>query len=79
VRQAELFSKDETPHIGARRALPHLLRDGQDSVAWHGDQVARELPRAPVATVSVGAPRRFLIRPADGGPSLAFSLGWTPR
>jgi len=28
-----------------------------------------------VATVSVGAPRRFLIRPAGGGKSLAFSLG----
>jgi alkylated DNA repair dioxygenase AlkB len=53
-----------------------LYRDGHDSVAWHGDQVARNLPQALVATVSVGAPRRFLIRPADGGASLAFSLGW---
>lgn len=50
-------------------------RDGRDSVAWHGDYVARRLPRALVATVSVGAPRRFLLRPKGGGSSLALSLG----
>jgi alkylated DNA repair dioxygenase AlkB len=55
-----------------------LYRDGNDSVAWHGDYVARELPvDALVATVSLGAPRRFLLRPAEGGgPSIAYSLGW---
>jgi alkylated DNA repair dioxygenase AlkB len=51
-------------------------RDGGDSVAWHGDQVARRLPTAIVATVSVGAPRRFLLRPMGGGKSLALSLGF---
>jgi alkylated DNA repair dioxygenase AlkB len=50
-------------------------RDGRDSVAFHGDYVARTLPRALVATVSVGAPRRFLMRPTGGGKSLSFSLG----
>ncbi|HYP76728.1 MAG TPA: alpha-ketoglutarate-dependent dioxygenase AlkB [Polyangiaceae bacterium] len=50
-------------------------RDGRDSVAFHGDRVARTLPRALVATVSVGAPRRFLLRPTGGGKSLAFNLG----
>ena len=50
-------------------------RDGRDSVAFHGDYVARTLPSALVATVSVGAPRRFLMRPTGGGKSLAFSLG----
>jgi alkylated DNA repair dioxygenase AlkB len=53
-----------------------LYRDGQDSVAWHGDQVARRLPEALVATVSVGAPRRFLLRPYGGGRSFGYSLGW---
>ena len=51
-------------------------RHGQDSVAWHGDYVARELPEAIVATVSLGEPRRFLLRPKGGGPSLAYRLGW---
>lgn len=50
-------------------------RDGNDSVAYHGDRVARDRPRSIVATVSLGAARRFLIRPKDGGPAKAFSLG----
>ena len=43
-----------------------LYRGGDDSVAWHGDYVARELPEAIVATVSLGAPRKFLLRPTAG-------------
>lgn len=50
-------------------------RDGNDSVAYHGDRVARERPRSIVATVSLGGSRRFLIRPKDGGYAKAFSLG----
>lgn len=50
-------------------------RDGNDSVAYHGDRIARELPAAVVATVSLGAPRRFLIRPIGGGHALSYSLG----
>jgi alkylated DNA repair dioxygenase AlkB len=50
-------------------------RTGQDSVAFHGDRIARALPNALVATVSVGAPRRFLLRPVAGGSSHSFSLG----
>jgi alkylated DNA repair dioxygenase AlkB len=53
-----------------------LYRDGNDSVAWHGDRVARTLPEAIVATVSLGEPRRFLLRPAEGGRTLSFALGW---
>jgi alkylated DNA repair dioxygenase AlkB len=51
-------------------------RDGRDSVAWHGDRLGRLAADTVVAIVSVGAPRRFLIRPATGGPSRAFDLGW---
>jgi alkylated DNA repair dioxygenase AlkB len=51
-------------------------RTGRDSVAFHGDKLGRLVDDSIVATVSVGAPRRFLIRPAAGGPSLAFDLGW---
>jgi alkylated DNA repair dioxygenase AlkB len=53
-----------------------LYRDGRDSVAFHGDRVARTLPNALVATVSLGSPRRFLMRPHGGGPSHAWNLGW---
>jgi alkylated DNA repair dioxygenase AlkB len=51
-------------------------RDGRDSVAWHGDRLGRQVGDAIVAIVSVGSPRRFLLRPAAGGPSRAFDLGW---
>jgi alkylated DNA repair dioxygenase AlkB len=50
-------------------------RTGIDSVAWHGDRIARELPHSIVATVSLGGPRRFLIRPKGGGESIGFDLG----
>ena len=49
---------------------------GNHSVAWHGDYVARELPDAVVATVSLGQPRRFLLRPKGGGKSQSLMLGW---
>jgi alkylated DNA repair dioxygenase AlkB len=51
-------------------------RDGQDSVAWHGDRLGRLVHDTVVAILSVGAPRRFLLRPASGGASRAFDLGW---
>jgi alkylated DNA repair dioxygenase AlkB len=53
----------------------NLYRDGRDSVAWHGDRVARELPEAYVATVSLGGQRRFLLRPKGGGRSVRFDPG----
>jgi alkylated DNA repair dioxygenase AlkB len=47
----------------------NLYRDGRDSVAWHGDRVGRRRDRTVVAIVSLGSPRRFLLRPKAGGPS----------
>jgi alkylated DNA repair dioxygenase AlkB len=53
-----------------------LYRHGRDSVAWHGDRVARELEAdALVATVSLGAPRKFLLRRKGGGRSRAWCIG----
>lgn len=57
------------------RVTAALYRDGDDSVAWHGDTTARDLPSATVATVSIGEPRRFMLRPTAGGRSRAFPLG----
>ena len=53
----------------------NLYRDGADSVAWHGDRVARELPEAVVALVSLGEPRPFKLRPKGGGPSVGYVPG----
>lgn len=46
------------------RITAALYRDGHDSVAFHGDTTARDLDQALVATVSLGQPRRFVLRPA---------------
>lgn len=53
----------------------NLYRDGRDSVAWHGDRVGRRRSQTVVAIVSLGAPRRFLLRPVGGGPSLRLTPG----
>jgi alkylated DNA repair dioxygenase AlkB len=53
----------------------NLYRDGHDSVAWHGDRIRREVVDPHVAIVSVGEPRKLLLRPVTGGPSTRFDLG----
>jgi alkylated DNA repair dioxygenase AlkB len=53
-----------------------LYRTGQDSVAWHGDTIgSRSGDDTLVAIVSLGEPRRFLLRPKGGGRVRRFSLG----
>ncbi len=53
-----------------------LYRDGQDSVAWHGDRTLSHAGESTVvAIVSLGARRRMLLRPNSGGPALRFDLG----
>jgi alkylated DNA repair dioxygenase AlkB len=48
---------------GFDRIWVNLYRDGADSVAWHGDRNRLVMSRPLVATVSLGARRRFLLRP----------------
>ncbi len=51
-------------------------RDGRDSVAWHGDTIGRgRSDDTMVAIVSVGDPRRLLLRPRGGGASVAVTMG----
>jgi len=63
-------------HYGLR--LPsisaNLYRDGNDSVAWHGDRVGRHRVSTIVAIVSLGSPRKLLLRPSGGGPSVGYTL-----
>lgn len=53
----------------------NLYRDGRDSVAWHGDRIRQGIDAPLVALVSVGEPRRFLLKPREGGGSQTFMLG----
>ncbi len=54
-----------------------LYRDGQDSVAWHGDTIGRgATDDTMVAIVSVGTPRALLLRPrGGGGETLRYEVG----
>jgi alkylated DNA repair dioxygenase AlkB len=52
-----------------------LYRNGRDSVAWHRDKLPQSLVDPIVALVSLGEPRRFLLRPRGGGRSHRFQLG----
>jgi alkylated DNA repair dioxygenase AlkB len=50
--------------------LANLYRDGNDSVAWHGDNIGRSRTEdTMVAIVGLGATRVFALRPRGGGPS----------
>ena len=57
----------------------NLYRDGDDSVAWHGDRHRHVVTNPVIAIVSVGAPRPFRLRlrrdQGGQGPSLSWSLG----
>ncbi|AYY12501.1 alpha-ketoglutarate-dependent dioxygenase AlkB [Actinobacteria bacterium YIM 96077] len=53
-----------------------FYRNGQDSVAWHGDTIGRSKHEdTMVAIVSLGEPRSLLLRPRTGGDTLRYRLG----
>jgi len=53
----------------------NLYRDGNDSVAWHGDRHRHVVTDPVIAILSVGAPRPLKLRPRGGGSSLSWPLG----
>ena len=53
----------------------NLYRGGDDSVAWHGDRIPKEVEDPVVCLISLGEPRRFLLRPKGGRISRVFVLG----
>ncbi|HEY5663762.1 MAG TPA: alpha-ketoglutarate-dependent dioxygenase AlkB [Ilumatobacter sp.] len=53
----------------------NLYRDGDDSVAWHGDRHRHVVANPVIAIVSLGAPRPLRLRPRGGGASVGWSLG----
>jgi alkylated DNA repair dioxygenase AlkB len=56
-----------------RAISANLYRDGNDGVAWHGDKV-RSPSDCLVAILSLGSPRRLLLRPTGGGGSVRYLL-----
>ena len=51
----------------------NLYRDGSDSTGWHRDRFSCRQPECVVPVLTLGATRRFLIKPRQGGASVAFS------
>lgn len=66
------------PELGEafRTAGCCYYRNGQDSVAWHGDTVGRGSTHdTMVAIVSLGDPRKLALRPRGGGDSISITMG----
>ncbi len=59
--------------------LANLYRDGADSVGWHADDEPELGPSREdiaIASLSLGAPRRFVLKHRKSGARLAFELGY---
>lgn len=50
----------------------NFYRDGQDSTSWHRDTISRHRSETIVPVLTLGATRRFLIKPRAGGQSFVF-------
>lgn len=51
-------------------ALCNLYPDGAAAMGWHTDDEASLVPEAPIASLSLGAPRDFALRLGRAGPAL---------
>jgi alkylated DNA repair dioxygenase AlkB len=60
---SEHYDRDYT------RLWMNWYRDNNDGTGWHADRPANKQDQAIIPVLSLGATRRFLIRPADGGRS----------
>lgn len=67
---ATLSERLEVPYD---RIWMNWYRNHQDGTGWHADRPVNRAPAAIVPVLSLGAPRRFLVRPMGGGPSTVFT------
>ena len=61
-------------HYGVRydNLWLNLYRDEHDSTGWHRDRFSCRRPECIVPVLTLGAARRFLLKPRGGGPSTTF-------
>jgi alkylated DNA repair dioxygenase AlkB len=52
----------------------NLYRTHRDSTSWHGDPIGKIQETSIVPVLSLGATRRFLIKPAQGGQSVSLAV-----
>jgi alkylated DNA repair dioxygenase AlkB len=77
VEARNLLSAHYRPELGEDLTSTGmcLYRNGQDSVAWHGDTIGRGATvDTVVAILSLGASRAFALRRRGGGPSMRLTL-----
>ena len=55
--------------------LANLCRDGSDSMGWHSDDEPALGPRPVIASVSLGARRRFVLKHRESGRRWSLDLG----
>ncbi len=74
VPELQRVADDISRHYGVTydSTWMNLYRDHEDSTGWHADRPADRLPTAIVPVLSLGATRRFLVRPREGGKSVVF-------
>jgi alkylated DNA repair dioxygenase AlkB len=61
--------------VGFNSVLANLYRDGRDSMGWHSDAEAELGPLPVIASLSLGAARRFALKSRDDpAMGLAFAL-----
>lgn len=61
--------------IDFNSVLANLYRDGRDAMGWHSDAEAELGPRPVIASLSLGAPRRFALKSReDPAVRMAFEL-----
>jgi alkylated DNA repair dioxygenase AlkB len=64
---------DAAAGVAMDSVLANLYRDGNDAMGWHADDEPELGPRPVIASLSLGAPRRFVFRrrPERGARSVA--------
>ena len=54
--------------------LANRYRDGRDCMGWHSDNEASLGPKPVIASVSLGASRRFVLKHRQGAPKIELAL-----
>lgn len=60
--------------VGFNSVLANRYRDGRDRMGWHSDDEPELGPRPVIASISLGATRRFALKPRGEGRRLALDL-----
>jgi alkylated DNA repair dioxygenase AlkB len=60
--------------VAYRSLWINLYRNHRDSTSWHGDPIGKLQETSIVPVLSLGATRRFLIKPAAGGKSVSLPV-----